>query len=87
MIGQFIVTEFGTVGEITGETKARWRYKSAIHGSAPRKSSYGPFVTMDAAENFSHRLKSAAGERDRRLRSAHEWFNNQMAGLAKGAGL
>lgn len=87
MIGQFIVTEFGTVGEILGETKARWRYRSAIVGVAPRKSSYGPFATREAAGNFSHRLKSAMGERDRRLRSAHDWFNTHMATLAKGAGL
>lgn len=87
MIGQFIVTEFGTVGEIIAMTKSRWQYRSAIVGLAPRKSSYGPFATREAAENFSHRLKSAMGERDRRLRSAHDWFNTHMATLAKGAGL
>lgn len=87
MTGKFVVTEFGTVGEIIVETKTRWQYRGNTVATCPRKSSYGPFDTRDAAENFSHRLKSAAGERDRRLRSAHEWFNNQVAGLAKGAGL
>lgn len=74
MIGHFIVTEFGTVGEITGETKTRWRYRSAIDGLAPKSSSHGPFKDRALAGRVAARIKSAIGERDRRLRAAHDWF-------------
>lgn len=78
MIGHFIVTEFGTVGEITGETKGRWRYRSAIEGVAPKKTSHGPFKSRSLAEQTGNRIKSAMGERDRRLRAAHDWFKTHV---------
>lgn len=82
MIGQFIITDQGSCREITRETPTFWiSDKYGIAFKARKDECHGPFTDSALAHRVAARIKSAMGERDRRLRAAHDWFNSQVEGV------